>query len=590
MTFELIYTAALIVIMTICLIREVFEPDVIIFATLVLLALGGVVTVEDAVSGFSNTGMLTVALLFIVAAALKNTGVLNTLGDWLSQGDASLTRKLLHFLFPVSLLSAFFNNTPIVAMFIPAVRSWARKADLPVSKLMIPLSYAAILGGTCTLIGTSTTLLVHGLLIANGYPGFGFFEISRVSVPVALVALLFIIFVMRHLLPSRKETMVELGEHTREFVIEMKVEPEYRYTGHTIEQAGLRELKGLYLFQIERAGELLSFVGPREIIKSGDRLFFTGLPDTILELQQTKGLSVIQDHEFDLKHYDSDKLGIFEVVVSANSPLIGKSVKKSDFRSHYNAVILAIHRSGERILKKIGDIVLRTGDTLLILADHKFAEKWYHSKDFYLVSRKATTASKPRGYVWFSLSILGLMIVAMATGVIPILISVALAALALMISRTISMTDARNSIDWGVVIIIASAFGISKAVEQSGLDDMIADFLIGLVGNWGPVAILAAVYLLTSIYTEIITNNAAAALVFPVALSAAHQAGLEPRPFFIALAIAASASFATPIGYQTNLMVYGPGGYKFRDFIKVGLPMNLLVGILIVIMISLLYF
>ncbi len=588
--FEFLYTSVLILLMTFFLIREIFEPDVIIFSVLILLTIGGVISVEEAFAGFSNHGMLTVLFLFIVAAALQQTGVLNTVGDRLFSKGGRLSTKLLRFLFPVSAVSAFFNNTPIVAMLIPVIRNWTRKNEYSISKFMIPLSYASILGGICTLIGTSTTLVVHGLMIESGMPGFSFFEISKVGVPVAIFGITLVAVFGHRLLPDRKSPIIQLDEHTREFVVEMKVEPEYRHIGQTIEEAGLRHLKGLYLFQIERNRDLMVSVGPNERIQLGDRLFFTGLPDTIIELQKTHGLSIIKDASFNLKSYNSDEMGTFEVVISANSPLIGRNVRNSQFRTRYNAVILAIHRSGERIQKKIGDIVLRGGDTLLILAKHDFTQKWYHSRDFYLVTKTPGIPSKPQWYSWFSLAVLSTMILVMATGLLPILVAVCLASVVLVVGKCISPEEARKSIEWNVLLVIASAFGISKAMVNSGVAGFLAEKLILLLGTIGPLGLLAGTYLIASIYTEIITNNAAAALVFPVALAITQQADLDPRPFFIALAIAASASFATPIGYQTNLMVYGPGGYKFTDFLKIGIPMNLIIGTLSVTLIYLFYF
>lgn len=588
--FEFWYTAIIIVLMTLFLMREWLEADIIIFSVLILLILGGVINIKEAFSGFSNPGMLTVGFLFIIARSLQRTGVLNQIGGFLFGSKGGISLRLLRFLFPVSTLSAFFNNTPIVAMLIPVVRNWSKKNNFSVSKLLIPLSYAAILGGTCTLIGTSTNLVVHGLMIENGMNGMTFFELSKVGIPVALIGIIAISFFGHRILPERKEPMTELGEKTREFVIAMKVGSKYPYIGQTIKEAGLRHLKGLFLFQIVRGDQVKSSVSPDEKIFNKDRLFFTGLPDTILELQKTPGLTVIRDTTFNLKNYDSDKVSAFEVVVSPNSPIIGANVRDSNFRSRYNAVIIAIHRSGERIKEKIGDVVLHAGDTLLILAKHNFIKKWYYSKDFYLVSKSADLPSKPRWYSIFSLSVLGGMILCMALNIIPILAAVCVAALILIISKCISAQEARKSVEWSVLLIIASAFGIAKAFENSGVAYFLANKMIVLAGGMGILGLLAAVYFMTSFYTEIITNNAAAALLFPIAYSLSNQAGLDPRPFIIAVAIAASASFATPIGYQTNLMVYGPGGYKFKDFLKIGIPMNIFIGFLAVGFIYLNYF
>ena len=468
--------------------------------------------------------------------------------------------------------------------------SWAKKNEYAVSKFLIPLSYAAILGGTCTLIGTSTNLVVHGLMIESGIGGMSFFEISKIGVPVALFGVLLIAIVGHRILPGRKEPLIELGENTREFVVELKVESNYQHLGRTIEEAGLRHLKGLFLFQIERRKQILAPVTPDEKLKLGDRLFFTGLPNTIIELQKTPGLCILKDMMFDLKNYDSDVLKTFEVVISPSSPLIGKNVRESNFRSHYNAVIIAIHRSGERIQKKIGDIVLRSGDTLLILAKHDFLKKWYNVKDFYLISESKKIPSKPRWYTYFSISVFASLILAMAFKIVPIVVATAFAAVLLILSRCITTNAAYKSVHWNVLLIIASAFGIAQALENSGVAHFFAENLIVLIGPLGILGLLAVVYFMTSFYTEVITNNAAAALLFPIAVATANQAGLDPRPFAIAVALAASASFATPLGYQTNLMVYGPGGYKFRDFIKVGLPMNILIGIVAITMIYFIYF
>ena len=427
-------------------------------------------------------------------------------------------------------------------------------------------------------------------MIESGIGGMSFFEISKIGIPCAIIGLLLITTIGHRLLPNRKEPLIAFGENTREFVVELKIEADYKYIGSSIENAGLRHLKGLFLFQIERNKEILAPVGPDEKLFLGDRLFFTGLPETIIDLQRTPGLSILKDKTFNLKNYDSDFLKTFEVVISPSSPLIGINVRASNFRSHYNSVIIAIHRNGERIRKKIGDIVFRAGDTLFILAQYDFIKKWYNSKDFYLISKSEIITSKPKWYSYFSLSVLVLMIITMILKIVPIVVATAIAAIILVLSKCISSTAAYKSVNWDVLLIIASSFGISKALENSGIAHLLAKQLIVTVGGMGILGLLIGVYYMTSFYTEIITNNAAAALLFPIAISAAKQTFIDPRPFAIAVAFAASASFATPLGYQTNLMGYGPGGYKFRDFIKIGLPMNILMGIITIPLIYFWYF
>ena len=590
-TPQLVYTALILLALVFVLAKELVESEVALFGALVLLMLGRVISPEEAFRGFSNVGVLSIGLLFVVAGGLYQTGALEILYPVLfgNGRPRSVRRQLARLVLPVAAVSAFTNNTPLVAMLIPAVRSWTEKHGLSPSKFLLPVSYAAILGGMCTLIGTSTILIVHGLLIESGQPGFGFFEVATVGAPVALVGLLFLIAAGPRLLPDRKEPMVELGERVREFVIELKVTPEYRNIGKTIEEAGLRHLKGLFLFQIERNGQVIAPAGPDERIQEGDRLFFTGLPKTILELQKTPGLQLVKDSSFDLKQYDSDKVQTFEAVVSHSSPLVGKNVRESNFRAKYGAVIIAIHRNGERIRSKIGDVVLRPGDTLLLLADRDFMKHWYHSDDFYLISSSAVVPSKPRWQAYLAGSIFVGMVVLAATKLLPLVAAASGAALLMVLSGSISRAEARRTVDWRVLIAIASAFGIAAAIRNSGLADLLARGIGELQQSLGAFGAVVGVYAVTSLANTVITSNATAALLFPVAFSSALLAGAPVRPFAILVAIAAAASFATPISYQTNLMVYGPGGYKFRDYLRIGIPMQVLTGLVAIVLVALLY-
>ncbi|RMF56933.1 MAG: SLC13 family permease [Calditrichaeota bacterium] len=578
--FDLWYTAFLLILMSVFLVKEWVEIELAIFSTLLLLVVGRVITIHEAFSGFSNEGMLTIAMLFVMAGALNNSGILTQITALLfGSNNTSTTRKLLRILFPVSAISAFMNNTPVVAMLIPAIRSWANKNNYAPSKFLIPISYAAILGGMCTLIGTSTTLIVHGLMIDYGLKGMTLFEISKVGIPLAVLGVLFISFLGHHLLPEKKEPLVELGEQTREFVIELKVTPEYENVGKTIEGAGLRHLKGLFLFQIERDGNIIAPAGPDERIQVGDRLFFTGVPKTILELQKTPGLQLTKDSHFDLKQYDSSKIKTFECVISPGSPLVGKTVRESNFRGKYEAVIIAIHRHGERVQQKVGDIVLKAGDTLLVLADKTFRSRWYHSNDFYLIAGAETVPSKPKWQAYLSLITFITVILFTVLKILPLLAAVGLGVVVLIATRTITPTEVRAAVDWRVLIIIAMSLGIAHAVDKSGLAAEFANVLVQLSSNVGSLGALIGIYLVTSVYTIIITSNATAALLFPVAYSTAKAINGDPHAFAITVVIAAAASFATPISYQTNLMVYGAGGYRFSDFLKIGIPLQILTGV-----------
>ncbi len=592
MNFQFWYTVVIIAVMTVVLLKEWFETELTILSALFLLLIGKVITVNEAFAGFSNEGMLTIAFLFIVAAGLNNSGLMNSLQGYLfgKKNNSAISRKLARILFPVSAVSAFINNTPVVALLIPALKSWTDRMDLSPSKFFIPLSYAAILGGMCTLIGTSTNLIIYGLMEQSGMQGMGMFEITKIGLPVAIGGLLFLIVFGPKLLPDRKIVMRELSENTREFVVALKVTSKYKGIGKTIEEAGLRHLKGLFLFQIERRGQIIAPARPDEHIRLGDRLFFTGLPKTILELQKTPGLEVIHDATLDLKQYDSSQIRPYEAVISDSSPLIGQNVRDSKFREKYDAVIIAIHRNGERIQKKVGDIVLRAGDTLLILAGKDFIKKWYHSRDFLLISESDRVPSKPLKNQIIAVATLALMVVLFVLHIVPIIVAAGIAVMILLLSKTVTLGEARESVDFKVLVIIASAFGIAAAIKNSGVAQVMARYIIDWGSIFGTVGIITAIFLITSGYANIITNNATAALVFPVVIAVTSQMHVDPRPFILTLAIAASSSFATPISYQTNIMVYGPGGYRFKDFLRIGLPMHVVVTTIAITAVYLIYF
>jgi di/tricarboxylate transporter len=487
-------------------------------------------------------------------------------------------------------LSAFINNTPLMAILIPAVKEWCKRYRFPSSKLLLPVNYAAILGGTCTLIGTSTNLVTHGLLIKSGYPGFSFFELGRVGVPVTIVGILAIVFGLHRLLAKRKEVTESLGEQVREFVVEMKVNDQFAHLGKTIDEAGLRHLRGLFLFQIERGGSIITPIEPTERIRSSDRLFFTGIPSTILELQKTRGLDVVKDPQFDLKNYDSAEVKTYEVVLSPSSPLLGRTVRDTNFRSVYDAVILAIHRSGERVDRKIGDIVFKAGDTLLILADKEFLKRWYHAGEFLLVSQSDERRSKTKPQAAMAVAIALAMVAAASFDVLPMFTAAAIASLLLIFTRCLTTHEAFAAIDFRILVSIAGSFGIAKGLENAGVAKAIGELIVNLGTPYGIVAIIAAVYFATVALTEIVSNNAAAAILFPIGISVASQLNMDIMPFMYAITIGASAGFATPIGYQTSLMVQGPGGYRFSDYLKIGLPLDFIVGITAITMISFIFF
>lgn len=561
------------------LLRNLAPPDLLFVLATAVLALTGVITTQDAFAGFSNSGMLTVAFLFIVAAGLRETGVLNHVGTRLLGGapdERNVVRRLAAVVIPAS---AFLNNTPIVAMLMPVVLDWCRQRQVSPSKLLIPLSYLAILGGTCTLIGTSTNLVVHGLMLQHDMPGMGLFELGWVGLPYAVVGVLYLLLVGNRLLPERTELLEQLGRSRREYVVEMLVQPGSALVGKTVEAAGLRKLRGLYLIEIDRDGELTSPARPDEVLEANDRLMFAGIISSVVELQRFAGLVPITDESHDSSPRERSQRRLTEVVVSATSRLVGRTIRDADFRAVYGAVVVAVHRGGSRIRSKLGDIRLQQGDTLLLQTPPHFARAYRNDPAFYLVSDVDDYRPIRSHRAWVSGILIVVLVVLMATGVVDTLIAAALVAVAMVLMGCISAGEARRSVEMQVLVTIAAAFGVGIALEKSGVAESIAGLLVEATSGFGPIATLLCVYLLASVLTELVTNNAIAVLLFPICLETAALMSVDSRPFLMALALAASASFMTPIGYQTNLLVYGPGGYRFGDYLRIGAPLNLLLAV-----------
>jgi len=569
------------------------SPDMILIAGLTLLMVTplpvggrwqvGVMSVADAVSGASNPGMLTVGVLFVVAAGVRETGGMAWIGQRLLGRPRSALGAQMTIMPPVALMSALLNNTPVVAMFIPVLQDWARKLQFSASKLLIPLSYAAILGGLCTLVGTSTNLVVNGLVMSElGRPSLGMFEIAWIGVPCALVGGTYLTVFGRRLLPDRSPA-IEQTDDPRQYTIEMVVQPGSALIGRSIEKAGLRHLPGVYLAEIERDGHLLTAVGPEQVLQAHDRLVFVGVVDSMRDLQQIRGLEPATDQVFKLNAPRSQRC-LIEAVVSNTNPLLGKTIRQGRFRTVYDAVVIAVTRNGERIDKKVGDIVLRAGDTLLLETAPTFAEQHRNRRDFYLVRPVEGSTPLRHDKAWLALGILLGMVALVTLNLLTMLQAAMLAAGLMILTRCLTGVDARQSVDWALLAVIAASFGIGRAMDVTGAAAFIADHLIALAAG-NPMLTLLAVYLVTSAFTEMITNNAAAVLVFPIAVAAAARLGVDPMPFIMTIMIAASASFASPIGYQTNLMVYGPGGYRFTDYLRIGLPLNVLMCLTTVLLV-----
>ena len=539
-----------------------------------VLFVSGILTEQDALAGFSNPGMITVAVLYVVVTGLSQTGGMN----WISQQVLGLPKgqnaALFRLMTPVMGMSAFLNNTPVVAMFIPVVSDWSRKLRISPSKLMIPLSYAAIFGGACTLIGTSTNLVVNGLLIsATDLPGLKLFDLAVVGFPCAIAGMIYLFLASGWLLPNRKPVISDT-EDVRQYTVEMLVYNNSPLINKSIEKAGLRHLPGLYLVDIVRHESILAAVSPQEILREGDRLVFIGMIDSIVDLHRLRGLQPATDEVFKLDTPRSNRC-LIEAVVSNSCPLLKKTIREGKFRTRYNAVVLAVGRNGARLPGKIGAIRLRAGDTLLLEANPEFLSRQRISKDFYLVNGIPNSEPIRHDKAPLAMAILLGMVLLASLGTMSMLKAAILASVVMIATGCCSSIRALRNIQWSVLLVIGSALSIGKALESTGAAEAIAQGMIQFSGD-SPLLSLAIIYLVTNLLTEAITNNAAAALVFPIALALSQSLGVSFLPFAIAIMIAASASFATPIGYQTNLMVYGPGGYKFTDFMRIGIPLNIL--------------
>lgn len=585
MGMEAWLTLAVTGLVLVALARNLGPPDVMFVAAVVALAVCGVITPAEAFGGFANSGVLMVGALFVVASALRETGVLDFAGQRLFGKIRSELPALLTIAAVGVTSSAFLNNTPIVAMLIPVVLDWCRKRQVSPSRLLMPLSFLAILGGTCTLIGTSTNLVVHGLMVKAGLDGMSFFEIGKAGVPCAIVGTLYMLTLGRKLLPERKELLEQLGDTRREYLVEMVVEPGCRLIGQSIEAAGLRHLPGLFLIEMDRGGSIIGPVGPDAVIEVGDRLVFTGVVSTIVDLKKIPGLVPATDATYEVSARRRRGRVLCEAVISASSPLIGKAIRDTNFRTVYNAAVVAVHRNGARVTNKVGDIALRAGDTLLLQTGTHFVRAHRNNPDFYLVSEVEDSRPLRHERAWISVALFVGLILAMSTGLLDPTLASFVAAGLMIATRCISTSDARQSVEWPVLVAIAASLGVGTALERSGAAEFLAGGLVDVTNPFGPLATLAAIYLGTMLLNELITNNAAAALAFPFCLEAARLLGVSPRPFLMAVTLAASFAFASPIGYQTHMMVYGPGGYRFGDFVKVGVPLNLLLWLVAMIVI-----
>ena len=517
MNFEVIFVLLGLIGMLAALIMDKMRPGIVLLSLVVVFMAGGVITPQQMVAGFSNRGMITVALLFLVSEGVRQSGALTTIvKKLLPEKKSSVMKAQLRLLPIVSAFSAFLNNTPVVVIFAPIVKNWAKKIGLSCTKFLIPLSYATILGGLCTLIGTSTNLVVHGMMIDRGFSGLKMFDLAYIGIPITIVGLLFIVLASKKLLPAERPDNFEE------------------------EEADAAEESGQH---------------------------------------------------------------VVEVVLASRFPGLKRKLKNFDFKRRYGAEIKEIRQGGQVITQNLGDVRLQEGDTLVLLADDAFTKTWGDSSVFLMMTngKDIPTRPVPVWKKWTALALLLIMIIGATIGELPavqerfpnvkmdMFFFAAVTAVVMAWLKMFPPKKYTKYISWDILITIACAFAISKAMVNSGVADSVAKFIIGLSDDYGPHVLLAMLFIITNLFTELITNNAAAALAFPLALSIAAQLGVSPTPFFVVICMAASASFSTPIGYQTNLIVQGIGNYKFMDFVRIGLPLNIITFIISVILIPMIW-
>lgn len=527
MSFQIIFVLLGLVGMVTALILDKMRPGIVLLSIVILFMVAGILSPEEVIAGFSNKGMITVALLFLVSEGVRQSGAISSLiKKLLPSKSNSVAKAQLRMLPSISLFSAFLNNTPVVVIFAPIIKHWAKHVNLPYTKFLIPLSYATILGGICTLIGTSTNLVVHGMILESAtsqssamYPdafdGFSMFELGKIGLPVAIVGIIYMLLFSNRLLPDVRKDVIE---------DEDEVENESRPLHHTV-----------------------------------------------------------------------------EVVLASRFPGLNRKLKFFDFKRHFGAEIKEVRHGGETISTNLENVVLREGDTLVLLADDAFISTWKDSSVFFMITNGKDIEDNrvPKWKKWFALALLIFMILGATIGELPVVketfpnahfdmfFFVAVTTVVMAWTKLFPAKKYTKYISWDILITIACAFAISKAMENSGFAGLVAEMIISVTSSLGPWGTLAILFIITNLFTELITNNAAAALAFPLALEISSQLNVNPMPFFVVICIAASASFSTPIGYQTNLIVQGIGNYKFTDFFKFGFPLNIITFLLTVLLVPL---
>ncbi|MDB4655327.1 SLC13 family permease [Flavobacteriales bacterium] len=560
---------AVIIFLLITIYSGKLRPEASFFMAITVLTVFGILTPSEAISGFANEQLGVIMLLLVISDIIRKTDVINLVFNRVFKGTKSVSGFVVRMVAFVAPTSAFFNNTPLVAMMMPYVYSWSKKNNTSPSKLLIPLSYAAILGGCMTLVGTSTNLVVNGMAIDAGFESLNIFDFAWVGFPMVIVGAIYLALFADKILPSHKDAMEEFKEGWREYFVETEIEANSPIVGMSVADAGLRNLSGNFLVEIIRKSAVITPVSPEHILRSGDKLIFTGETNSIPELSKPElGLTLP-------KECDSTVLSdVVEVVVSHNSWLIGRRVKNTHFRGKYDAAIVAIHRNGEKISGKIGSVIIQAGDVLLLFAGRDFDIR-ATGNEFYVISKKENKKVESKKAILIISGVLMSVVISANTSLS--LFSCLLVLLAIsFFTKTLTGSEIKRGINLNMMLIMAFGLALGKAMTNSGAAEFIANNILKVAEPFGPVALLGMIFLVTNLLASYMTNLAAVAIIFPISVGIAQSMNLPTEPFIMIVAFGGAANFITPIGYQTNLMVYGSGGYTFNDFMKIGLPLTIL--------------
>ncbi|MEI6815611.1 MAG: SLC13 family permease [Bacteroidota bacterium] len=605
MTTQVIIVILCITFLVIGLYRELFRPLLTFLIVVIALFLFGIISINDVIGGLANEQLIIIMLLLILSDVIKKTNAIDAIVQRLFHQGLTYKGFMARMMFTVSNLAPWFHNTPVVAIAMPHVYTWAKKKGISPSKVMLPLSYATMLGGAMTLIGTSTNMFVNGLAIDNTYcknfkvladfkalhpSGVPIFSFTPIGFPLAIIGILYLLYIGTKLLPSRKDALADFNEKTREYMVETQVPIGSSLIGKSIEQANLRNLRGLFLVEIVRGDESLGPVSPEEVIEQDDILIFAGETDTILDLMKNpKDLILPKFSDMPKREF----MEVKELVLSNRSSLAGLKIREANFRGKYDAAIIAVNRDGERLTGKIGEVELRPGDLLLILAGSDFKGIADNSNDFYFISdgKEIKRYNKLKVAILIGGIILSFMLSAFEVMPGILLIGLVLVLCLCVPLKIVKFNEIQRSADLELFLILAMSLAIGKAIHNSKADELFAGWLIGgFEGFHSNIAILFGIYLMTNILAMFATNKTAVAITFPIAIATMMKLGLtDPTPFILCVALAGCAEFMTPFGYQTNLMVYGPGGYKFIDYIKVGFGLTILYMVGVVALISWIY-